>query len=82
MPAGCFGLRTGALFSKCGRARKFWIETWIDLCERMNDRLRPIMPNDADGRNSARGVFVNKLLGRLLQPLSVKEKSAEGKRSA
>ena len=65
-------MRVCAFLCQRRGAREFRIEARIDLGERMNDRLTPIMADDFDGRDLAAGIAINKFLRRLLESFGLK----------
>ena len=76
VPALGLGMSVRSFLRQGSRAREFGIKARIDFRKWMNDRLGPIMVNDLDRRDLARCIAVNKLLSRLREPVSVKDRCA------
>ena len=76
MPARGGGFSMGAFLRKRRGAREFWIETKIDFRKGMDDRLGPVMTNDADRGDSTHRILIDKFLGRFLEAFSAKGQTA------
>jgi len=70
--------RVRAFLRERGGAGEFWIETRINLGERMNNRLLPIVMNDLYRGNATRCVFVDEFFGRFFDTFSAKRPNKEG----